>query len=115
MPNIGIAEIAIVLVIALLVFGPKRLPELGRSLGRGMNEFRDGLQNIGNDDDDEDLDDEEEEFDDDQAALEPPEDVENLPLPGSEPEITEVHPGATAQAPDDSEPVDGEVVPERQD
>ena len=38
--NIGPLEIAIVLIIALIVFGPKRLPELGRSLGRGSREFR---------------------------------------------------------------------------
>ncbi len=38
--NIGLPEIAIVLVIALLVFGPKRLPELGHSLGRGIREFK---------------------------------------------------------------------------
>jgi sec-independent protein translocase protein TatA len=40
MPNIGPLELAIVLIIALIVFGPKRLPELGRSLGRGIREFR---------------------------------------------------------------------------
>lgn len=38
--NIGPLEIGIVLVIALLVFGPKRLPELGRSLGKGIREFK---------------------------------------------------------------------------
>ncbi len=40
MPNVGPFELAIVLIIALVVFGPKRLPELGRSLGRGIREFR---------------------------------------------------------------------------
>ena len=40
MPNVGPMEIAIVLIIALVVFGPKRLPELGKSLGRGIQEFR---------------------------------------------------------------------------
>jgi sec-independent protein translocase protein TatA len=43
MPNIGPAEIIIVLVIVLLIFGPKRLPDLGRSLGRGMREFKDSV------------------------------------------------------------------------
>jgi sec-independent protein translocase protein TatA len=43
MPNIGPAELAIVLIIALIVFGPKRLPELGKSLGRGIREFKGSL------------------------------------------------------------------------
>jgi sec-independent protein translocase protein TatA len=50
--NVGPLEIVIVLIIALVVFGPKRLPELGRSLGRGIREFRGSLS--GDDDDDED-------------------------------------------------------------
>ena len=41
--DFGIGEIAIVLVIGLLVFGPKKLPELGRGLGSGMRDFRRGL------------------------------------------------------------------------
>lgn len=40
MANIGPLEIGIVLVIALVVFGPKRLPELGKSLGNGIREFK---------------------------------------------------------------------------
>ena len=40
MPNIGPMEIAIVLIIALVVFGPKKLPELGKSLGKGIQEFK---------------------------------------------------------------------------
>jgi sec-independent protein translocase protein TatA len=48
MPNIGPMELAIVAVIALLVLGPKRLPSAGRSLGRGIREFRDGISGRAN-------------------------------------------------------------------
>ena len=40
MGNIGFPELVIIFIVVLLVFGPKRLPELGRSLGRGLTEFR---------------------------------------------------------------------------
>ena len=40
MGNIGFPELLMIFVVALVVFGPKRLPELGRSLGRGIAEFR---------------------------------------------------------------------------
>jgi len=40
MSGVGPTELVIVLVLALIVFGPKRLPELGRSVGRGMREFK---------------------------------------------------------------------------
>ena len=43
MPGIGPMELVIVLVIALVVLGPKRLPEAGRSLGRGMRNFTSSL------------------------------------------------------------------------
>ena len=51
MPGIGIPELLIILVILLLVFGPKRLPQLGRQLGGGMREFKDSIQGKGGDDD----------------------------------------------------------------
>jgi sec-independent protein translocase protein TatA len=43
MPNIGPLELIIVLVVVLVIFGPKRLPGLGRSLGTGMREFKDSV------------------------------------------------------------------------
>jgi len=54
MPNIGPLEIIIVLVIVLVIFGPKRLPDLGRSLGSSMREFKDSV--TGKDDDDKQID-----------------------------------------------------------
>jgi len=50
--NIGPLEIIVVLIIALIVFGPKRLPELGSSLGRGIREFRNTVTGDKHDDDD---------------------------------------------------------------
>ena len=55
MPNIGPTELIIVLVIVLLIFGPKRLPGLGRQLGGGMREFKDSISGkSGRDDEDDD-------------------------------------------------------------
>ncbi|MBJ7347055.1 MAG: twin-arginine translocase TatA/TatE family subunit [Thermoleophilaceae bacterium] len=51
MPNIGPLEIVIVLVLALVIFGPKRLPELGRSLGKGLREFKSSISGEDSDDD----------------------------------------------------------------
>ncbi len=53
--NIGTLEIAIVLIIALIVFGPKRLPELGSALGRGIREFEGIVTGDESDDDEDDL------------------------------------------------------------
>src|SRR5690242_13390934 len=52
MPNIGPMELAIVLVIVLLIFGPKRLPGLGKQLGTGMREFKESITGKDKDDDD---------------------------------------------------------------
>lgn len=46
MPSIGPMELIVVLVIALVVLGPKRLPDAGRSLGRGMREFRESVTGV---------------------------------------------------------------------
>ena len=54
MPNIGPLEIAIVLVIVLLIFGPKRLPGLGKQLGTGMREFKESITGKDKDGDDDD-------------------------------------------------------------
>jgi sec-independent protein translocase protein TatA len=43
MQEIGITGLIVILIVALLVFGPKRLPEIGRSLGKGMREFKDSI------------------------------------------------------------------------
>jgi sec-independent protein translocase protein TatA len=51
MPTPGPLELAIVLVIVLIIFGPKRLPGLGRQLGSGMREFKDSISGKGGDDD----------------------------------------------------------------
>ena len=53
MPNIGPMELIVVLVIALLVLGPKRLPGLGKQLGTGMREFKESISGGDRDDDDE--------------------------------------------------------------
>ena len=43
MPNVGPLELIVVLIIALIVLGPKRLPEVGRSVGKGMREFKEAI------------------------------------------------------------------------
>jgi sec-independent protein translocase protein TatA len=54
MPNIGPFELIVVLVIILVIFGPKRLPGLGRQLGSGMREFKDSITGKSGDDADDD-------------------------------------------------------------
>ena len=73
MPNVGPMELIIILIIALVVFGPKRLPELGRSLGNGMREFKDSVTGRSHDDDD----------DEPAPESEPPETTAPQQLPSS--------------------------------
>ena len=54
MPSIGPLELGIILLIVLVVFGPKRLPGLGRQLGSGMREFKDSITGKDKDDDEDD-------------------------------------------------------------
>lgn len=48
LPNIGITEALVLLFIVLLLFGAKRLPEIGGSLGKGIREFKNSVKEVGN-------------------------------------------------------------------
>jgi sec-independent protein translocase protein TatA len=48
-----LTDVIVVLVVVLLIFGPKRLPQLGKSLGQGMREFKDGITGSSKSDDEE--------------------------------------------------------------
>lgn len=89
MPNVGPLEIAVVLIIVLIIFGPKRLPELGQSMGRGIREFKNSLSG------EKDEDSPEEKRRELQAS-------ESQPTP----------PAAEAPAEKPAEPVEGEIVTE---
>ena len=91
MPNVGPLEIAVVLIIVLIIFGPKRLPELGQSMGRGIREFKSSLSG------DKDKDSPEEKRRELQASQQP---QASQPQP----------PEAAGENP--AEPVEGEVVTE---
>ena len=97
--SIGPTELIIVLVIVLLIFGPKRLPGLGRQLGSGMREFKDSItgKDGHEDDDDDDLDDTARKRRRSDAALTPPPSADE---PSGRPD------GETA-------PLEGEVVSDR--
>jgi sec-independent protein translocase protein TatA len=88
--GIGPPELLIVLVIVLVIFGPKRLPGLGRSLGSGMREFKDSITGKTRDDED----------DDDRES-------------GSDSDTRSQANAALGRPDDDSAPVEGEVVSER--
>ena len=84
MPNIGPLELAIVFVIVLLIFGPKRLPGLGRQLGTGMREFKESITGSGKSRDDDDDDDYRDDRNQVESALGRPE-GEKTPLAADEP------------------------------
>lgn len=50
LPNIGIPTLILIIIIALLLFGPNKLPELGRAFGRTLKEFKKGAREVMNDD-----------------------------------------------------------------
>jgi sec-independent protein translocase protein TatA len=79
--SIGPTELIIVLVIVLLIFGPKRLPGLGRQLGSGMREFKDSIAGKGGRDEDDDDETASEDRRKTEAALGRPE-GEQAPLEG---------------------------------
>jgi sec-independent protein translocase protein TatA len=54
MPQFSPMELLVVLVIALIVLGPKKLPEVGRSIGKGMREFKAAISTAGVDDEEDD-------------------------------------------------------------
>ena len=93
MPNVGPLEIAVVLIIVLIIFGPKRLPELGQSMGRGIREFKNSLSG----------DKDEDEVDEKRRELEASQQVQvSQPQP----------PPAEASTEKPAEAVEGEVVTE---
>jgi sec-independent protein translocase protein TatA len=46
LPNVGMGELVVILIIVLLLFGAKRLPEVAKSLGRSIKHFKDGMNDI---------------------------------------------------------------------
>jgi sec-independent protein translocase protein TatA len=96
MPNVGPLEIAVVLIIVLIIFGPKRLPELGQSMGRGIREFKNSISG------DKDKDSDEEKRRELQASQQ---------VQASQPQPPQA---VTGDASDEkpAEPVEGEVVTE---
>jgi len=102
MPNIGPLEIAVVLIIVLIIFGPKRLPELGQSMGRGIREFRNSISG------DKDKDSSEEK----RRELEASQQVGVSQPAADEAAAKPAEPPAAAEPAKPAEPVEGEIVTE---
>jgi sec-independent protein translocase protein TatA len=92
MPNVGPLEIAVVLVIVLIIFGPKRLPELGKSMGHGIREFKNSIS--GNSDKDS------------------PEEKQRELQASQQAQASQPQPPPPAAAESPAEPVEGEIVSE---
>jgi sec-independent protein translocase protein TatA len=84
MPTPGPLELVIVLVIVLVIFGPKRLPSLGRQLGSGMREFKDSISGKAGRDDDEDEDAERPTITAAQSQAPPPAEEPSRPVPAED-------------------------------
>ncbi len=95
MPNVGPLEIAVVLIIVLIIFGPKRLPELGQSMGRGIREFKNSISGDSSDD-----------------KESPEEKRRELEASQAAPSAAESTPAPSAAESETAEPVEGEVVSE---
>lgn len=52
MANVGLPGLILILVIALIIFGPKKLPEIGKAMGQTLKEFKSSAKDLTNDDDD---------------------------------------------------------------
>ena len=53
--GLGLTELIVLLIVALIVFGPGKLPQVGKALGKGINEFRRAAKGLDDDDDDDEL------------------------------------------------------------
>ena len=92
MPNVGPLEIAVVLVIVLIIFGPKRLPELGKSMGKGIREFKNSLSG--------------------EKDKDSPEEKQRELQASQQAQVSQPQP-PQATAEDPAEPVEGEIVSEK--
>ncbi|WP_217585481.1 twin-arginine translocase TatA/TatE family subunit [Lentibacillus saliphilus] len=53
-PNIGIPSLILILIVALIIFGPSKLPEIGKAAGQTLREFKKSTRDLANDDDEDD-------------------------------------------------------------
>jgi TatA/E family protein of Tat protein translocase len=116
MPQIGPLEIVVILLVALVVFGPSRLPEVGKQAAKGLREFkrfqsgiRSDIQGMLDDDEHEDEQDDEQDNDDLDDLEDEPYDLPELPAEPTPPAALEPGPAGTDAATD--APAPGNDVP----